>query len=78
MGYPGFCSYLKMKCINENTPWIPLTDLTVLNEIYCKINDITLGYWFEPYSMKPRIKLLNTAIKQLKNEIIKEKYNETN
>ena len=56
-GFTGFCG-----CLIYETELRRLHELTVLMSLK-PIKTYDRGYWFKPYKMSPRIKLLKKAIK---------------
>jgi len=66
--FPGFCYYLSTKLELWNC-----NKLTILSSLK-PIRTHSYSFWFKPYKMSPRIKLLKKAIKICKQQLKSEKY----
>lgn len=79
--YSGFCTYININ-IWRKFDWPrycnSIEDLCILNSLKpIELYDVfPKGYWFVPYKMSPRIKLLKKAIKICKQQLKSENYME--
>ena len=78
-GFSGFCSYISTKMWRQFDWPKYCTGIENLSILYSlKPTDLYEmhpgGYWFKPYKMSPRIKLLKKAIKICKQQLKSEKY----
>ena len=77
--YAGFCSYINTKMWRQfcwPKHYTGIEDLSILYSL--KPTNLyewgPNGYWFIPFKMSPRIKLLKKAIKICKQQLKSEKY----